>query len=414
MSKSLSHTVSSIYNSSSLAAKAKKYDLNIKSVTWEDTARFKNSSWGANISDMTLATADGNLMPVIRKPNFSDETSDLPIENFSLTVGNETGSNPSRVSLSDYLKNISSYTSSNVKNMVVSRDTHILTSAQFCILPLSEEGECEFNVQLYNYQSSSTDPAVLVVVASSQGTSAQVVTGNTEKLYINLNGKAANYLAKRLKQDRKEKGKALEGAMDLDEQERNALFIYQIPLKQKPRLTRSYNYQLECCSSNSFQSMAPAGCAPKSMQASCEDDDCEEECDYEMDGCLFGTNSVGYECCVKEKAPSRSAKVVGMDNAVLRAGATHSDFKGVGSFSLERDDRYPVRCTVQFYKVTDDSDIPEEAFQEMREKIDSIYSTGKATGSLVVSGETKRVTEPVKDLDFTQKSAMPMLAFFKK
>jgi len=187
-------------------------------------------------------------------------------------------------------------------------------------------------------------------VASSQGTSAQVVTGDTEKLYINVNGKAVNYLVKRLKHDRKEKGKSLEGAMDLDEQERNALFIYQIPLKQNPCAPSRGGF---CSFKN--QSLCLESC---SISSEIYEDDCEED-DYEM-----FTNRV------KEK--SRSTKSIGMDNAVLRVGNTHSTFKGVGSFSLERDDRYPVRCTIQFYKVTDDDNIHEEVFQEMREKIDSV------------------------------------------
>ena len=59
-------------------------------MTWEDTGRSKGSCWGPNISDMTLAiTEDYNLMPVIRRDNFSDETCDVKIENFKVNIGNE-------------------------------------------------------------------------------------------------------------------------------------------------------------------------------------------------------------------------------------------------------------------------------------------------------------------------------------
>jgi hypothetical protein len=84
---------------------AQKNGLQILNLTWEDTGRYKNSSVGPNISDMTIqvgtkrkdaAGYDLTLMPVIRYPNFSDTTADIdhvtrrqprpvyPQENFSL------------------------------------------------------------------------------------------------------------------------------------------------------------------------------------------------------------------------------------------------------------------------------------------------------------------------------------------
>lgn len=432
----LTTKVASINRNSQLSSIARKYDLNINSVSWEDCSRNKNSCFGSNISDMTLAVANerssySNNLPAIRRPNFSDESSDLSIDNFSVTVGNERGSELKRISLKEYLQNISKYTvknasqseNSKVKPMHLDRDSTILTSAQFCVLPL-EDGECEFNVQLYNYQSSIDDPATLVVVVSSQGTSAQVVTNGTEKLCMNLNGRAANYLAKRLKDDRKEKGKALEGAMDLEEQERNALFVFQIPLKRKPR-ARSRSYYPECAMfSTNCAAPAAGSCAvPMLSMAKNMDDDIVEECDdsyaipecqsvmFELEGSL--------QCASVSRSIAKPAAAVkksrGMDNAVLRAGSTHSEFKGVGDYTLERDEGYPIRCTIQFYKVTDTDDIPEEAFQEMREKIDKVYRTGTAFGSLVVGGDTGRQTESVmvnRDVTTEQRNSKPMLAFF--
>ena len=63
--------------------------LNLINVTWEDTGRFQGSSVGPNISDLTLQvryTEDGQnkaaLLPVIRFPNFSDRTGDIPANRF--------------------------------------------------------------------------------------------------------------------------------------------------------------------------------------------------------------------------------------------------------------------------------------------------------------------------------------------
>ena len=87
------------------------HGLKAHSITWEDTGRCKGSCWGPNISDMTLTVKDGHkLMPVIRKPNFSDVTSDIPIDTFKLHVGNEKGGASHKIiTLKEYLENISDY-----------------------------------------------------------------------------------------------------------------------------------------------------------------------------------------------------------------------------------------------------------------------------------------------------------------
>lgn len=69
---------------------AGKYGLDIQLVAWEDNARYENSSWGPCISDMTLQV-EGSMMPIIRSPNFTDLTWDVPVEKINLVVGNEVG-----------------------------------------------------------------------------------------------------------------------------------------------------------------------------------------------------------------------------------------------------------------------------------------------------------------------------------
>ena len=182
-------------------------------------------------------------MPVIRKPNFSDITCDIPLENFKVPVGNEKGSNDLQsIPLSEYLENFSKYnmTKGNI-NLLDKRDKEILGSVQYCVLPL-KDGECEFNVNVYNYQTTAEDPAVMFVVASSQGTSAKIVSGNQSSLYFNKNKKSCNYVAKRLKDVREEMGMEIEGEMSQEEQDKNVLFIFQIPLIQKkpPRMNGMY------------------------------------------------------------------------------------------------------------------------------------------------------------------------------
>ena len=131
---------------------AKRFGMNIYTVTWEDCARDKNSCWGPCICDMTLRVPEDNCLPVMRYPNFNDVTWDVPIGKIFLMVGNETGEQQlRRVSLKTYLDTI---VSKNRRSLYCDeRDSHVLFSAQACMLPAAPGYEPVFNVALYSYQS---------------------------------------------------------------------------------------------------------------------------------------------------------------------------------------------------------------------------------------------------------------------
>lgn len=74
------------------------HGLNLVNIAWEDTARYKNSSIGSNISDMTIQVQGLEpqsrqpkltCMPVIRYPNFSDCSADIALDHFYVLVGNQ-------------------------------------------------------------------------------------------------------------------------------------------------------------------------------------------------------------------------------------------------------------------------------------------------------------------------------------
>ena len=361
---------------------AQSYGMNIMNVAWEDTARTKGSCYGPNISDMTL-NVKGHNMPLIRKPNFADITSDQDIMNFNLIVGNESGKEKKMVSLKEYLENIHLYTKNDkLKSMYLERDKKILTSAQACILPL-DNGEVEFNVKLYNYQSYS-EPAVLVVVASSEGTSAQILKGSDCTLYFNKDGKNANFIAERLSDDRKRRGVAVEGAMTNEEKQRNALLIFQIPLKVKNTHRNYWN-------SSSF---GGEGCSGNYFQNECDDE--EEEVG---DSCW--SISDNYISNYNESMNLKSINIIntrGFENAVIKTSDSFGKFIGTEDKTLERDDKYPIRCTVQYYKVTDTTDISESMIKEIADQVNKQYNLASQEdkGSLVM-GDSNRITEPKFD-----------------
>jgi len=143
--------------------------LDLINLTWEDTGRYKNSSVGPNISDMTIQVAsdrhgqgyDVKCMPVIRFPNFSDKTADIDPRDFTLLVGNEKGERLQRISLYEFLDHPDDFLHDprcwpgRDHTLLADRDTDILASAQACFLPVPQQGKATFNPVLFNYQSVS-------------------------------------------------------------------------------------------------------------------------------------------------------------------------------------------------------------------------------------------------------------------
>lgn len=335
---------------------AQSYGLAIQNVSWEDTARFKGSCWGPNISDMTLE-CDGKNMPVIRRPNLIDLTCDVSSENFSVSVGNEKGIPGKTISLKEYVTNISNYTECGKSDLWLDRDEKLLLSSQACILPLKDD-QVNFTVKLYNYQSSDAEPAVLVILASSQGTSCQLVTGR-DTLYFNDNGQGCKFKAVRLEDDRKVRDVETKGEMTSEEKNRNVLYIYQIPLKieRKSREWSAYCFSAGVVSS---QRVIP---------------NLEES--YVSANCI-STNSRGF------------------DHAMISKGEYFEKYKGTNGKRLVRDTNYPIRLTLQYYYVTDTCEITENLMRNISTQLEKSYTFGENKGSLVM-GKTERITEP-KDL----------------
>lgn len=177
-----------------------------------------------------------SALPVIRYPNFEDLTWDVPMEKIPLVVGNEMkgkGSNKLyTITLKEYLEHFRMYLSkpsewSGDRTSLLaggdnsSRDSHAIVSAQACFLPVPKSDSAKFNVALYNYQSRHGDPAILAITATTQGTSAQIIDSGSQKLFFNKAGEKASFVGKRLSDDRKERGVAVEGEMTQQEKQQN-------------------------------------------------------------------------------------------------------------------------------------------------------------------------------------------------
>ena len=341
---------------------AQRHGLSILNVTWEDTGRSKGSSVGPNISDMTIQVGQ-TCMPVIRTPNFEDTTADVALDEFQVMVGNERGQPLRRVSLRELLSNLRRYLSLPTswggagRSLVCERDSHALVSAQACFLPVPKSGSAEFNPVLFNYQSRAGDPAVMTILVTREGTSVTVIDpargerwGSGQRLFFNQAGQRASFTGQRMS-DFKASGQTATNGAALVKGDPNGglnqVLLIQIPLKQKTPPQRD---ELECCEDSAG---APAACAPT-------------------------------------MARSRGGDV---EEAVVGHGKVEGPFTELGGLAIERDERFPIRVTVQLYKATSDGVVNPTDLSTIREQLDAVYEKGDAMGSLVTEGQTGRPTE---------------------
>ncbi|MBA3686842.1 MAG: hypothetical protein H0W72_16600, partial [Planctomycetes bacterium] len=336
--------------------------LEVLNLTWEDTGRAKGSCWGPNISDLTIQVlgrgdARGGCMPVIRHPNFADKTCDVPIDRLKVLVGNERGAALEAVDLRSYLRRFASYQAAPSGrlhgDLVGERDRVVLASAQACFLPVPRGGEASFAPVLFNYQSTPQAPAVLVILATPEGTSAQVITNGGEaasgvwhgqRLFHNRQGGRAPLSATRFA-DHQAQESAQGGHVAGDAATRDGLslvLVIQVPLVVPEPVFRALP--------------APMASAPGMAKAA----DCE----------------------------ARS----GVDSAVVASGPAEGPWLGLAGHTIQRDWRFPIRATVQFYQATDSATVSASDVSRIASAIDRIYLDADAVGSLVVDGATHRPT----------------------
>uniref|UniRef100_A0A6G6ACI3 Uncharacterized protein n=1 Tax=Borely moumouvirus TaxID=2712067 RepID=A0A6G6ACI3_9VIRU len=374
--------IAGLANNQNVRQKLADYNLNVNNVVWEDTSRFKNSCFGSNISDLTLKV-ENKRMPIIRGNNFTDVTVDLEKNKLpKLVVGNQNSTSLVKVTLEEYLGNFHEYCGTVIPNtnLYSDRDEYVLTSAQACILPL-RENKVEFAVDLYNYQSGS-EPAVLVIIATAYGTSAQVVSGGNTILYFNDEGTSRLFKAERLRDYRLAQGKSLDGSMDAEEKALNGIYIFQVPLKisnsRRQNMFESDLYPVKALYFGEESAMLSST--------------------NESSGSLFSVRN------------TRSVSSRGMDRAILSLGNEKGPFKGIKdsngrAYSLIRDSDKPIRLTVQFYMCTDTNDISDTHVKEISEQIGNIYDQGINEGSLVVDVSTKPGLQKSVDSIITRPTA---------
>jgi len=341
---------------------ASRHGLELMNVLWEDTGRFQGSSVGPNISDVTIEVVSEDraarplaLMPVLRFPNFSDRTADVRLDRIYLRVGNQRKDGGEEVvSLRDFLAEPGRWLSRpdagrvGTGSLLAPRDTHALVSAQAAFLPVPRGGKATFHPVIFNYQSSARNPAVLTLLVTRQGTSLTVVDNARDtvsggrswgqRLFFNAAGERAPLTAERIS-DVVEKGVTRNGesAASLGE-DANLLLLVQVPLRYREPPRRK----------------AVALAAPMAAPSTA-------------------------------KAASAGA-AADMEVAVLGHGELSGPFTELDGLTVERDPRFPVRVTVQFYQAVSGPAVTGAQMASLSGLIGKVYEKGDWVGSLVCPG----------------------------
>jgi hypothetical protein len=304
----------------------------------------------------------------MRYENFTDKTADVKIDKILIPVGNQSeGGKLELVSLRELLESPEQYLSAHDKGkikkhtLLAKRDTHVLVSAQHAFLPVPKEGKATFWPVIFNYQSTKKNPAVLTILVTRQGTSVTIIDNNRDsvagdwgqRLYFNQGGKKAPLIAERLT-DVKASGHTANGedAQNLTD-DANVLMLIQVPLKYRQRPARTMiGYGDMAPMTMSAGSVAPSAAPAKSAS---------------------GGGGGGY-------GRARSD----VDTAVLGHGPAEGPYTELDGLTIERDSRFPVRVTLQFYQATSNGVISRDNVKAMAAQIKKVYGKGDYVGSLVV------------------------------
>jgi hypothetical protein len=84
------------------------------------------------------------------------------------------------------------------------------------------------------------------------------------------------------------------------------------------------------------------------------------------------------------KMESKSVANDALEQAVLGHGELDGPFSELAGLTIERDPRFPVRVTVQFYQATGSGTVTPNEVAQLARLIDAVYTKGDFVGSLVV------------------------------
>lgn len=159
--------------------------------------------------------------------------------------------------------------------------------------------------------------------------------------------------------------------MTQEERQDNAIVIIQVPIKQRT----TFGIFGDTSATNAFSrsSTAPS---------------------FGNTGLVFGSNTGTSNSSFAPVQPTSSfgsapQRKVDVENAIVRLGADEGYFPNLSDkHTIVRDERYPVRVTLQWYKVTSSGQVNEAVLSEISQQLIEAKSKGDFWGSLVVDHQS--------------------------
>lgn len=168
-----------------------------KTVSWDDVSRGtvggSLSCWGGNITDTRLWEKSGQQLYTVRADNFNEKLGCVSSDELALISGNQTpgGGALTPVTLRDFLSQMGKHgayagidASTNLADAAADQKVSIRFMTTF--LPVADESlaTLEFAPEMYQYQTrSESDPANLLLLATTQGVAVQANGAGATKLY---------------------------------------------------------------------------------------------------------------------------------------------------------------------------------------------------------------------------------------
>ncbi len=163
-------------------------NLHWTKVGWDDCTRGANSCIGPNISDWSFTLKNGDLLPFIRSPNYTDKTLTIPAKDVSIIVGNErVDGHLKAVTFQDYLQNYGKYTPGVDDEVNLSSGEDELVTIRYIavIIPEDRNGTGELVPTSYNYQTTSKkDPKNIIGASFHMGVGSRPDGPRCEKVYL--------------------------------------------------------------------------------------------------------------------------------------------------------------------------------------------------------------------------------------
>lgn len=265
--------VMSTINVTLRSAGASYAEYECKTVSWDDVTRGTVggalSCWGSNITDTRLFAKSGQQLYTVRSQNFNEKLGSVSADELALIQGNQVaGGGPlTPITLRDFLRNIGSHGAyagldKNCDLSDAAADSKVSIRFMTTFLPVADESRSsmEFAPEMYQYQTrSETDPANLLLLATTQGVAVQANGPGATKLFhhaVEPSDKIARYWFEAERSDKQVGGAQKETAEEALEAAKrgkataavigtramgtrfNVLMTIQVPLQQQPSKLR--------------------------------------------------------------------------------------------------------------------------------------------------------------------------------